>query len=553
MEITKQIINLLVGLVVFVTGMNFMASGLKTCAGRSIRRLFKKIRDNRFASAAIGAGTTAIIQSSGATTVMVVGFLSAGALTFAQGLSLMLGAFVGTTVTGFLVALSSFSFSIFLMAVAFVGFILGFFKGENAKSIGEILVGFGILFFGLEAMKGAFSVPEIRTWIVNLLTSVDFPPLLMLFGAVLTMLTQSSSATNGIVIVMVASNPSLITSGFYLVLGATIGALMPTFLAAAKSSILAKRVTYSAILIRTIGAVLATVIVWIFSKQILNLLSSVPTDDFGIMLASFTIVYNLVFLAIFLPLLSPIEKLANHVFRDREDEHKRQALKHIDKNLLNTPSIAVLQVQKEIETMLGMARTNMFLGLRAMLTGDLSGAKILEEREDEIDYFNTAIAEYLIQLSPKANLEDETRIAAYYHVINDIERIGDHGVNFMDMAKAMSEEDISFSDTARSEFENYGLVLEEMFELAADIFMDRKPEGLKRLHDLEEETDRLKEVYENNHFNRIKHNECNNALSPFHSSLLTELERVADHLTNIGYSVQNPTGDEVKHTAEGSK
>ena len=112
----------------------------------------------------------------------------------------------------------------------------------------------------------------------------------------------------------------------------------------------------------------------------------------------------------------------------------------------------------------------------------------------------------------------------------------------------MSEEDIFFSDTARGEFENYGLVLEEMFELAADIFMDRKPEGLKRLHDLEEETDRLKEVYENNHYNRIKHNECNNALSPFHSSLLTELERVADHLTNIGYSVQNPTGDEVRHS-----
>ena len=550
MVILKQIINLLVGLVVFVTGMNFMSTGLKTCAGRSIRRLFKKIRDNRLASAAIGAGTTAIIQSSGATTVMVVGFLSAGALTFVQGFSIMLGAFVGTTITGFLVALSSFSFSMFLMFTAFIGFIFGFFKSENMKSIGEILVGFGILFFGLEAMKGAFSVPEIQTWIVNLLTAVDFPLLLMLFGMLLTMLTQSSSATNGIVIVMVASNPSLISSGLYLVLGATIGALMPTFLAALKSSILAKRVTYSAIVVRTIGAILATLIVWAFSGPILGFLSKVKSSDLGMMLAVFTNIYNLLFMIVLLPFVTPIEKIANKVIKDHNAEEKRKALKHIDRNLLNTPSIAILQVQKEIETMLQMARTNLFLGFRAMLTGDLSGMRTLEEREDEIDYFNTAIADYLIQLSPKANLEDETRIAAYYHVINDIERIGDHGVNFMDMAKAMREEDLSFSKTACEEFENYGMVLEEMFEQAADVFMDRKPEGLQHLHDLEEETDRLKEVYGNNHFERIKRNECDNALSPFHSSLLTELERVADHLTNIGYSVQNPTGDEVKHTAE---
>ena len=153
MEIVEIIIKLLVGLVVFVTGMNLMSSGLKASAGRVIRRLFKKIKNNKIAAASIGAGTTAIIQSSGATTVMVVGFLATGALTFAQGFSIMLGAFLGTTVTGLFVSFSSFSFSIFLMALAFVGFVLGFFKNVTVKSISEILVGFGILFFGLEAMK----------------------------------------------------------------------------------------------------------------------------------------------------------------------------------------------------------------------------------------------------------------------------------------------------------------------------------------------------------------------------------------------------------------
>ena len=175
MEVAKVIINLLVGLVVFVTGMNMMSTGLKNSAGLAIRRLFKKIKDNRVASVAIGAGTTAIVQSSGATTVMVVGFLSAGVLTFAQGFSIMLGAFLGTTVTGLFVALSSFSFSMFLMAIAFIGFILGFFKSSTVKSIGEILVGFGILFFGLEAMKEAFNSQYIQPGLIDMISAVNFP------------------------------------------------------------------------------------------------------------------------------------------------------------------------------------------------------------------------------------------------------------------------------------------------------------------------------------------------------------------------------------------
>ena len=315
MEIAKQIINLLVGLVVFVTGMNFMSRGLKACAGRSIRRLFKRIKDNRIVSALIGAGTTAIIQSSGATTVMVVGFLSAGALTFSQGFSIMLGAFLGTTVTGVLVALSSFSFSMFLMAIAFVGFVFGFLKNENLKNIGEILVGFGILFFGLEAMKSAFELESIKNGIVTMLSSISFPILLMLLGAILTCITQSSSATNGIVIVMVAANAQLLSSGFYLVLGATIGALMPTFIASIKSNILAKRVTYATIVTRTMGALIGTIVIWIISTPLFKMLEGIPQTEVGIILALFTVIYNLIYILVMIPLITPIEKLSNKIFK----------------------------------------------------------------------------------------------------------------------------------------------------------------------------------------------------------------------------------------------
>ncbi len=541
METIKEIVKLLVGLVVFVTGMNLMSNGLKKSAGRSIRRLFKRIANNKIVGALIGAGTTAIIQSSGATTVMVVGFLSMGALTFAQGFSLMLGSFLGTTVTGLFVSLSSFSFSIFLMFTAFIGFILGFLKNEGIKNISEIL----IVFFGLEAMKDAFELEQIRNAVITILSTVKFPILIMLIGMVLTILTQSSSATNGIVIVMVLSNPSLLSSGFYLVLGATIGALFPTFLAALKSNVKAKRVTYSMIILRTIGALLMTLIIWAISQPLFSSLSRVPSDDTGLVLAIFTIIYNLLFMMVFLPLSNPIEKLANIVIKDKDNEKMMKTIHHISDNLLNTPSVAIIQVKKEIVDMFDLSKTNLFLGLDSMLNVNLSNGKEIEAREDEIDFMNKSISDYLIKLSSRASLDDEAKIGAYYHVINDIERIGDHALNFYNMAKSLSNEDLSFSDIAKDEFNNYSNVLEKMFDLSKNIFMDKDETRLTELHKLEDETDRLKEVYGNNHFERIKKNECNNELSPFHYNLLTELERVADHLTNIGYSIVNPTGDEV--------
>ena len=549
MEIVKTIINLLVGLVVFVTGMNLMSSGLKTSAGRSIRRLFKKIKDNRVAAAGIGAGTTAIIQSSGATTVMVVGFLGAGALTFAQGFSIMLGAFLGTTITGLLVSLSSFSFSMFLMAVAFIGFVMGFFKSPTVKSIGEIFIGFGILFFGLEAMKGAFANAEIQTALVNMLSAVSFPLLLMLFGAILTAVTQSSSATNGIVIVMVAANPALLSSGIYLVIGATIGALMPTILAALKSNILGKRVTYSVALLRCVGALLATLIIWAVSTPLFNWLNTFPSEDVGLILAIFTVIYNFVFMVAFLPLATPVEKLANKIFRDHDAEKRRQALHHIDDNLLNTPALAIIQVKREIQEMLQLARENFFLGFNFIINQDLTRAKELEDREETIDYINGALSEYLIRLSPNAGLRDEKKIGSYYHVINDIERIGDHGANFLNSARKMKEEDLMFSDLAKAEFEQIDALLTKMFDAAEKTFMDRRKSDLETLHKLEAESDVLIDKLAAAHFERIKKNQCKTELSPFHSTFLSELERVADHLTNIGYSIVNPVGDEEKHAA----
>ena len=549
MEIATTIIRLLVGLVVFVVGMQMMSSGLKKTAGSRIKALFKRIKDNRVASVLIGAGTTAIIQSSGATSVMVIGFLGAGTLTFLQGFALLVGAYIGTTMTGLLVSLSTFSFSTFLMLFAFIGFALTFIHSPNIKSIGEILIGFGILFFGLEAMKGAFQQTDIQNAVVTLLNAVDFPLLLMFIGIALTAITQSSSATDGIVIVMVAANPEFLRSGIYLVIGATVGAIMPTILAALKSNIDAKRVTLAAVITRTIYAILITCVIWSVSDPLFDWLSGFGTENVGILIAIFAVLYNILFAILATPLFTPIEKMATKLLRDKEAEKKRKALRFIDDNLLDTPPLAAMQVKREIENMLSLAKANYLIGYQMMVDQDFTYAKELEEREETIDYINEALSDYMIRLSAKASLKEERKIGSYYHVINDIERIGDHAYNFYQEALQMKAEDLSFSEQAKKEFAEMNAVILDMFALSARVFAIKKSNDLHKLHDLEEETDEMKTRLANAHFERIKKNECDSALSPFHSTFLSELERVADHLTNVGYSTVNPTGDDIEHRA----
>ncbi len=544
MEIATTIIKLLVGLVVFVTGMSMMSSGLKKSAGHRIKTLFRKIKDNRLASIAIGTGTTAIIQSSSATSVMVVGFLGAGVMSFIQGFSVLVGAYIGTTVTGVLVSLSTFSFSTFLMAVAFIGFVLGFFRSPSLKAFGEILIGFGILFFGLEAMSAAFKQADIRNALVQMLSAINFPLLLLLLGVILTAITQSSSATNGIVIVMVAANPALLSSGFYLVIGATVGAIMPTIIAALKSNVAAKRVTFAAVFTRSIFALIVTIVVWIVSAPLFNWLNTFPTEDVGLLLAIFTVIYNVAFAIVALPFFRLIEKFSTKVIRDKDEERKRKALRYIDDNLLATPALAAMQVKLEIENMFNLAKVNFFIGYHIMVDQDFSKSRELEEREDQIDYINNALSDYMIRLSANAELREERKIGSYYHVINDIERIGDHACNFLKSATKMKSEELAFSETAKAEFNEMEKIIEEMFNLSARVFALKKTADLEKLHALEAKTDEMKTRLSDAHFNRIKANLCNTQLSPFHSTFLSELERVADHLTNIGYSIVNPTGDE---------
>ena len=546
-----SIITLLVGAAVFIVGMNMMSSGLKKSTGPGLRRLLKKIRNNRFAGLGIGAATTALIQSSAATSVMAIGFINAGAMTIFQGVCIILGAYIGTTVTGLLASLSSFSVSHYFILLAVIGVILMFIKKEKVKNFGEILAGLGLLFFGLNTMSGAItSNTDLVDGIKAFFQAIEFPPLLLLIGAIVTALLQSSSATSGIAIAMVGTGALGFNDAVYLVLGATIGTVITTLIATVGGNVNAKRTGIICLVIRITTALIALAIYWPLSGVISNAMVSSfapdPTDvsGLGLAVALLLIAYNVVFMLAILPFVQVFEKLSIKLIKDKDEEKMKKALKYIDRRLLDTPTIAMMQVKREIINMMELAHENLKRGFNRILEQDSSQDKELIETEDKIDYINNQITDYLIELTHTASLKDEKMIGSFFHVVNDVERIGDHAYNFYESSLKMVANDLQFSDVAKKEFREMFDIVDQMFELSFIIFHDQTGTYLKKLHDLENETDNLKNKLSSAHYERIQKNMCKMENSPFYTTLVSELERVADHLVNVGYSIDSPVGDD---------
>ena len=545
-KLITDLILILVGAAVFIIGMNMMSSGLKKATGPGLRRLLKRIRNNRFAGLGIGTAATALVQSSAATSIMAIGFINAGAMTIFQGVCIILGAYIGTTVTGLLASLSTFSFSSYFIILAVIGVILMFFKRERTKSIGEILAGLGLLFFGLSTMsKTINSNPDIISGVQAFFgASWMIPPLLMLVGALVTALFQSSSATSGIAIAMVSGHALGFNNAVYIVLGGTIGTVITTLIATIGSNVNAKRTGIICLIIRIFTGLVALAIYW----PLENILGNALLTAFGseaLAVAMFLVIYNVVFMLAILPFVQYFEKLSIKLIKDRDEEKMKKALKFIDIHLLDTPTVALMQVKREIINMMTLSHENLKLGFNRILTQDMSNDKEIVETEDKIDYINNQITSFLIELSNKLSSKDEKNAGSYFHVVNDIERIGDHAYNFYESSLKMVNNDLSFSDTAKKEFQEMFDVIDKMFDLSYEIFHDRSQEKLKKLHDLETQTDGLKNKLSSAHYERIQKNACKMENSPFYTSLISELERVADHLVNIGYSIVNPTGEDL--------
>ena len=549
MELIKSLILLLAGVGVFIVGMNMMSEGLEKGAGGGLKKLLAKISNNRFLGVGIGAGTTAIIQSSSATTVMVIGLVNAGVITLFQAISVIMGANIGTTVTGLIVALSgqkgAISFSDIAIIMAFVGVMMMFVKKDKVKLIGSIICGLGVIFVGLDIMSGALDAsnnPEIISLFQNIFSAIDFPLLLILFGALFTALIQSSSAATGIIIVMAGGGIIPVETALFIVLGTNIGTCVTALLACLGTTTNAKRTAFIHFTFNLIGTIIFTAILWPTGPWFASLLSGFKTVEMQI--AIFHVIFNVTTTLLLIPFVKLLEKLSMFVIKDHKKDEEELHLKFIDDRLLSTPAVALMQVKNEIEYMASLAHENMNKAFDLLVTQDAKLHNEIYKRENLINFTNHQVTKFLIKLSPLVNEADEKVIGSYFHVVNDIERIGDHAKNFVDIGVEMKELSLLYSDAAYEELKLMYSKLSQMFEIAMDAFDHKSSSHLNELTKLEEEVDEFKSHLSAQHFTRLSMGDCKIELSAYFHSTVSGLERVGDHLVNIGYSILNPTGSQ---------
>ena len=547
-ELLQSLVWLLAGVGVFIVGMNFMSGALERTAGSGMKNLLGKISNNRFSGVCIGAGVTAIIQSSSATTVMVIGLINAGVMTLTQATSIIMGANIGTTITGVLVSLKNDVFNTIMYLSAFAGVMMGFFKSEKVKNLGQLLGGLGLIFVGLNIMSSeqAFGSPLVEEMFMNVFQAIDFPLLLILVGVIFTALIQSSSAATGVVITMVGVGVLELDLALYIVLGANIGTCVTAVLAAIGASTNAKRAAFIHLTIKILGVVVFAVML-IFKEFIIGLLVGMfPGSDpmsLQMRVSMFHVIFNTTTTLLLLPFVNQIVKFSQWVIPEKKEE-KELAFKYVDERLLSTPPIALMQVKKEMDYMLSLAKDNMENAFHALYTGTTEHGEKIVENEKIINFTNNSLSKYLIKLSSVIAPQDEKTVGTYFHVLNDVERIGDHAENFHEIGVEMQEKGLQFSAKALEELDEMHQAVLQMFAIAEGAFISGDKKDLPELTRLEDRVDAMKKELTASHFARLADGSCLIEHSPYFSSTIAGLERVADHLINVGYSILNPTGSQ---------
>ena len=549
-QLIQSLIWLLAGVGVFIVGMNFMSDALEKSAGGGMKRMLEKISNNRISGVGIGAGVTAIIQSSSATSVMVIGLVNAGVMTLMQATPIIMGANIGTTVTGVLVALKNDYFNMLMYLAAFAGVMMGFVKNEKIKLAGLLCSGLGLIFVGLNVMssEAAFGNPLVEELFTGVFSAIDFPLLLILVGVVFTALIQSSSAATGVVITMVGTGVLPLELALFIVLGANIGTCITALLASVGANANSKRVALIHFTFNAIGTVFFAALIWIFKTPAVNLLTSMfPGDDpmsLQMRVSVFHVIFNLSTTLLLLPFTKQLVKYSCLVIKDKKANAENLTLKYVDERLLSTPPVALMQVKKEMDYMLALVEENINLSFEAMKNGKTDCREKIVSNEAVIDFTNGALTKFLIKLSSSASESDERVIGSYFHVINDLERIGDHAENFFEIGEEMSGKGIEFSEIGKTDIAKMQITVLKMLEISKDAFENLNREQLGKLAEFEEEADGMKKALIASHFARLAEGNCNMAVSPYFSSAVSGLERVADHLVNVGFSIVNPIGSQ---------
>ncbi len=532
------ILTLMGGLGLFLFGMNFMSQGLQKAAGAKLRSVLTAISKNKYIAVLFGALFTAIIQSSGATTVMVVTFVNAGLMELTQAVGIIFGANIGTTITAQLV---SFNLTAVAPVILFVGVVMFLFmKKPIFKKIGEVVIGFGALFMGISMMSEAMSQLNDYPAVINTLAQLTNPVLAILVGLIITVIVQSSSVTVSILLLMAGQGLVTLPICFYFILGCNIGSCTPAVMAAMDAKKEAKRAALIHVLFNVFGMIIISVILIFAMEPFTAFIQAISGSDIKRSVANTDTIYKVFQTLIFLPVSTQFIKLVNRLVPGDDVKQEGFSLQYISKSTVFSPTAAIVEAMQEISRMGRKAEQNLQLAMEGFFDGDQSKIDRVYATEKYIDYLSHEITDYLVDVNQRQlPVSDSLKIGGLFHVVNDIERIGDHAENIADAAVRMKEENIAFSKKATKE-------IQDMFEkdirilaCALEMFENEDRSHMQEIRAIEEEVDQLEIDLQNSHIRRMAKGKCSPESGLIFTDLVTGLERVADHATNIAFALTN--------------
>ena len=530
-----DVLSLLGGLALFLYGMQTMSNGLEAAAGNKMKSILEKLTSNRIKGVLVGAVITAVIQSSSATTVMVVGFVNSGLMTLKQAVWIIMGANIGTTITGQLIALDIGAIAP-LFAIGGVA-VMMFVKNEKVHHVSSIFAGLGILFIGMDMMGTAMEPLQESQEFINLMTKFSNPVIGILVGAVFTAVIQSSSASVGILQALAATGMVPLSSAVYVLFGQNIGTCITAVLASIGMKVNAKRTTIIHLMFNIIGTILFTIICMI--TPYVRLIESITPGDPVAQIANAHTIFNIVTTLLLLPFGAQMAEIAEKILPDSkkaDDEDLR--LKYIrpfeSSYAIGNSAVAVSQVKDEVGRMSQMVAKNISDAFDTLISYDEKAKAKIIEREEYIDYLNKGISEYIVSLmANERSMDDSRKINGYYAIVSNLERIGDHAVNIVEYADDMKKWDLKFSDN----------VLEELAEMKKQclISLDNVKEVdagnaetvLGKAVELEQKTDNMRDKYFKKQMQRLKKGKCKPQSGIVFSEILTDFERMGDHVLNI--------------------
>ena len=538
MEITI-IITLLGGLGLFLYGMRVMSDSIEAFAGARLRGILEKLTTNRFMGILVGLIFTATIQSSSACTVMVVSFVNSGLMNLTQAAGVIFGSNIGTTVTALLV---SFKLEKIAPIILFTGVaIVMFCKKAKVNKFAEIIIGFGVLFMGLSSMSASMGTMRESEAVLNLFSSLRSPILAVLLGLVITAVVQSSSVVVSIMVLLANQGLMGLDICMYITLGSNIGACTSAVLASLNGKKDAKRAAAIHVIFNIIGTVLMFFAFALDVDGFVKVMSKIAGNDAGRVVAFSHLAIKVIQVIVMTPFIGGIVKLTKIIVPGEEQKvgyRENFKLKYIGDNVVLNPATAVVEVINEVDRMASLAGENLNRAMNALITLDQEDIDEVYKVEENINFLNHAITNYLVKINQTTlPIEDLKSIGNLFHVVNDIERIGDHAENVADAAKQRIETGVTISKEAQKELGQMLDMVNEIYRLSTETFKTGRDTNIDKVTELEDKIDDMERQLQANHVARLTRNECTPEAGMIFSDIVSGLERVADHSTNIAYSI----------------